>query len=105
MSSTTLPCPKCSDGELTWEWWSATWDEPSGSDYNQTCECEFSDEELEKLENDASEDSAQQEAAFAEDEARYYAEQICKICGCDKSEHNWEIHAAEMRASANDDSH
>ena len=99
-SSATLPCPKCDDGELSWEWWSGSWDEPPGSDFDQTCECEFSDEELEELEVKAAEDAANQEAAYEEGIARYNAEHMCPVCMCDKSEHNWEIHAAEMRASS-----
>lgn len=31
-------------------------------------------------------------------QAKQYRENLCGICGCDKSEHNWEIHRAEMQA-------
>jgi len=25
---------------------------------------------------------------------------MCPVCGCDRTEHNWEAHTAEMRADA-----
>ena len=99
MSVTTaeLPCKKCNDGMLEWEWFSGSWDEPPDSSFAQTCECEYSDEELEKLETEAAEDANNQASADAENEARYWAEHTCKVCGNDKSECDWEVHTAELR--------
>jgi hypothetical protein len=97
IQTATIQCPKCEDGELEWEWFSGSWDEPPDSSFSQTCECDFTDEELEPLEVKAADDANNQAAAEAEDEARYIAERLCPICYCDKSEHNWEVHTAELR--------
>lgn len=101
MSSATLLCPKCEDGDLEWSWFAGSWDEPPSTDFNQSCECEFTDAELDKLEKQASEDASAQEAKQLEDEARYEAEHpiiLCPVCGGEPPEHNWEVHYAELRA-------
>lgn len=101
MSSASLLCPKCEDGELVWDHYAGSFLDPPEDDFNQDCDCEFTDAELDALAVKAWENYGVEEARRLEDEARWEAENpivYCPVCGGEPPEHNWETHYAELKA-------